>query len=124
MSNVILARSYKAEAAIPAFTILKYGTVDGNILVAAAVSDAIVGISTDIPAAIGERCDMIASGIADVIYGGTVARGDPLTTDATGRAVTATPAAGINNRIIGFANVSGVLGDIGSVILSQGRIQG
>jgi hypothetical protein len=47
-----------------------------------------------------------------------------LTTDSSGRAVTAAPAAGVNNGVIGVAFVSGVLGDIGSVILSQGRIQG
>ncbi len=124
MSNVLLARNFKAEGAIPAFTLVKPGTIDGNVLAAAAVADSIMGVTTDIPAALGERTDIILSGVADVLYGGTVARGDWLTTDASGRAVTAAPAAGVNNNVVGRALVSGVLGDVGSVTLACNRIQG
>lgn len=124
MSNVLLARNFKAEAAIPAFTLVKPGTADGNVLAAAAVADSIIGVTTDIPAALGERADVILAGVADVLYGGTVARGDWLTTDASGRAVTAAPTAGVNNNVIGRALVSGVLGDVGSVSLACNRIQG
>lgn len=124
MSNVLLARNFKAEAAIPAFTLVKPGTIDGNVLVAAAVADSIMGVTTDIPAALGERTDVILAGVADVLYGGTVARGDWLTTDASGRAVTAAPAAGVNNNVAGRALVSGVLGDVGSITLACNRIQG
>lgn len=124
MSNILLARNAKAEAAVPAFTIVKYGTADGQVLPGAAVSDKLIGISTDIAAAINERCDYIAAGVADVLYGGTVTRGDQLTSDASGRAVTAAPAAGTNNRIIGVAMVSGVVGDVGQVIISQSMMQG
>lgn len=124
MSNVILARNFKAEAAIPAFTLVKPGAADGNVLAAAAVGDAIIGVTTDIPAALGERTDVILTGVADVVYGGPVVRGDWLTADALGRAVTAAPAAGANNNVIGRALVSGVLGDVGSVTLACNRIQG
>ncbi|HAF00390.1 MAG TPA: DUF2190 domain-containing protein [Methylophilaceae bacterium] len=124
MSNTTLVRNFKAEAAIAAFTIVKLGTADGQVLPAAAVADKTLGVSTDIAAAINERCDVILSGIADVIYGGAVTRGDLLTTDASGRAVVAAPAAGVNNRIIGVAVVSGVLNDVGQVQISQGMLQG
>lgn len=124
MANIGLARNFKAEAAIPAFTLVKHGTVDGNVMAAAAVADSIIGVTTDIPAAINERCDVILVGAADVLYGGTVTRGDWLTTDASGRAVTAAPAAGVNNNVIGRALVSGVAGDVGQCILSINRIQG
>ncbi len=43
---------------------------------------------------------------------------------ASGRAVTAAPAGGVNNRVIGIAMVSGVVGDIGQMIVSQGSVQG
>jgi len=124
MSNVVVARNFKAEAAITAFTLVKHGTVDGNALIAAAVGDKIIGVSTDIAAAINERVDVILEGIADVLYGGTVARGDLLTTDGTGRAVTAAPAAGVNNSVIGRALIAGVVGDIGQCIISVGTTQG
>lgn len=124
MSNVLLARNFKAEAAIPAFTLVRTGSTDGSVAPCALVTDPVMGVTTDIPAALGERADVILAGVADVLYGGTVARGDWLTTDASGRAVTAAPAAGINNNVVGRALVSGVLGDVGSVTLACNRIQG
>ena len=124
MSNISLARSFKAEAAIAAFTLVKLGSADGQVLQAAAVSDKLLGVTSDIAAAINERCDVILEGVADVLYGGTVTRGDLLTSDASGRATTAAPGAGTNNRIIGTALVSGVVGDIGQVMISQSMMQG
>lgn len=124
MSNILLADNFKAEAAIAAFTIVKFGSADSLVVAAAAATDKIFGVTTDVPAAVGERCDVISVGVADVLYGGVVARGDLLTSDAQGRAVTAAPAAGVNNRIIGIAEVSGVAGDIGSVSIARGSTQG
>jgi hypothetical protein len=63
-------------------------------------------------------------GIAPVEYGGNVTRGDPLTSDGDGKAITATAAGGSNVRLIGIAGSSGVLGDIGSAIISQSLMQG
>lgn len=124
MSNIATVRNFKAEAAIAAFTLIKVGANDMGALAAAAVSDKIIGVSTDIAAAINERCDVILDGVADVLYGGTVARGDLLTSDASGRAVTAAPGAGTNNRIVGAALISGVVGDVGQVLISVGVMQG
>ena len=123
MSNILLVKNNIADGVIAACTIVKF-SADAHVVQAAAVSDSLVGVTTDIPAAIGDRCDVIVHGLADVLYGGTVTRGDMLTTDSSGRAVTAAPAAGVNNVVIGMAFVSGVVGDIGAVILSQGKIQG
>jgi hypothetical protein len=47
-----------------------------------------------------------------------------VTADANGRAVAAVPAAGANNRIIGFAERSSVSGDIGLILVQPGLIQG
>lgn len=124
MSNISTVRNCKAEGVIAAFTLVKPGAADMGVLAAAAVSDKIIGVSTDIAAASGERCDVILDGVADVLYGGTVTRGDPLTSDASGRAVTAAPGAGTNNSIIGRALISGVVGDIGQCIVSIGIMQG
>lgn len=124
MSNPDLIRNFKAEAAVAAFRIVKAGAADGQVLQAAAVGDKSVGVSTDIGAAINERCDVIMGGIADIQYGGAVTRGDLLTSDANGKAVTAAPAAAANNRIIGVAVTSGVLDDIGQVNVVPSMLQG
>lgn len=125
MANPTFIKAMNAEAAVLAFRIVKIGAADGGVIQGAAAADALLGVSDEIgQATAGQRVDVILSGIADVEYGGTVARNARLTTDATGRAVTAAPAAGANNGIIGIALVSGVVGDIGSVYIAQSVLQG
>lgn len=124
MSNNGLTKSYVAEAAVNPFRIVKFGATDGAVLQGAAVGDKLIGISTEIDAAIGERLDVVHEGIADLKLGGTVARGDFLTTDATGQGVTAAPAAGANAQIIGKAMASGVIGDIIPALVAPSMLQG
>ena len=117
-------KQYIAESAVGANLIIKPGSTDDFVAQGAAATDLLMGVSGNIPAAAGERIDIAKEGIADVLYGGTITRGQPLTSDAFGRAVAAAPGAGTNNRIIGFAEVSGVIGDIGSVFISPCLMQG
>lgn len=124
MNNPNLIKSFVAEAAITKFRIVKFGASDDNVLTNAAVSDKSIGVTTDIDAAINDRVDVVVSGISDVEYGGTVTRGDKLTSDATGKALAAAPSAGVNNHIIGIAMVSGVSGDIGAVNVAVSVMQG
>jgi hypothetical protein len=125
MSNPLLIKSWNAEGAIAAFRIVKYGAADGGVLQATAVTEALLGVSGELAAAAsGDRIDIVEAGIADVEYGGTVTRGGLLTSDANGKAVAAAPAVGVNNAVIGRARVSGAAGDIGSVNLNPGQIQG
>lgn len=122
--STILTKGFKAEAAVPPRRIVKHGAADNAVVVGAASTDKVFGVSAEIRAEIGEPCDVHMLGIAEVEYGGNVARDDYLTSDAVGRAVTAAPGAGVNAGIIGQAMVSGVLGDIGSTTIFPGRIQG
>lgn len=124
MAKPGLINSYIAEAAVSPCRIVKFGSADGQVLLGAAVSDKCFGVSDPLGAAINDRCDVICTELADVEYGGTVTRGDRLTSDSTGRAVTAAPGAGVNNYIIGVAQVSGVVGDIGSVFIFPSVMQG
>lgn len=124
MANTLLNRNYIAEAAISPYRIVKFGAADGQVLQAAAATDLLVGVCESVGPAINERCDVVKSGIADVELGGTVARGGPITADATGKGVAAAPGAGLNVRIIGFAEVSGVAGDIVPVLIAPGVMQG
>jgi uncharacterized protein DUF2190 len=124
MANNGLTKSYTAEGAISANRIVKVGAADWGVLQAAAVGDKSIGVSTEIDAASGERVDVVHEGIADLKLGGTVARGDLLTSDASGQGVTAAPAGGTNNRIVGMALVSGVSGDVIPVLVNPSSFQG
>lgn len=119
-----LIKSFIAGAAIPRRRIVKFGANDQQVVLGAAATDALIGITTEIDADSGERTDVILTDLAEVTYGGNVTRGDPLTSDATGRAVVAAPAAGARARIVGFAMVSGVSGDVGVCRIAPGFISG
>ena len=122
--NPILTKNFIAGAAVTKRRIVKFGADDDHVILAAAVGDAILGVAERLDVAVDKRIDVVVSGIAEVEYGGAVTRGDLLTTDATGQAVVAGPAAGVNNRVIGIAMVSGVAQDIGTVLVQPGQIQG
>lgn len=124
MGNVVLNKAGTAEAAIAAYRIVKFGAADGGYLQAAAATDSLVGVCESIGPASGERLDVVKVGLADVEFGGAVTRGGPVTADASGKAVAAAPAAGSNVRIIGFAEVSAVAGDIGPILVAPGVMQG
>lgn len=124
MANTLLNKNYTAGAAIAAYRIVKPGASDGEVLQAAAATDSLMGVCESVGPASGERCDIVKSGIADVEFGGAVTRGGPVTADANGKAVAAAPAAGANVRIIGYAEVSAVAGDISPVLIAPGVMQG
>lgn len=108
-----LTKSLTAIAAVLARRLVKYGAADGTGTTAVDATAHIAGVSSDIDTAIGERISVFKVGnIAEVVYGATIARGDPITADAQGRAIKATTA---GQFCAGFAEVSGVVGDIGSI---------
>lgn len=124
MSNPILQKNYIAGGAIAAFTVVKL-SADNGVVAAAAVGDALIAVSGDIAAASGERCDVIMSGIANALAGAAITRGALLTVDALGRVVTAAPAAGTNNRVIGTALESAAnANDVIRVLVNPGSFQG
>jgi Uncharacterized conserved protein (DUF2190) len=114
--NPILTKTYTAGGTIAARTIVKFGAADFAVVAAAAAADLAVGVSDVLAVVAGERVDIHVSGLADVVYGGAVTRGQALTSDAQGRAIAASNAGEI---CIGFAEVSGVANDIGSVAISR-----
>ena len=116
MSHVLMWRAADAGGAVASHRIVKYGDADGKVVQSAAAEDAHVGVSGRASTASGGRVEIARAGIADVQYGGNVARGALLTADADGKAV----AAADGNRVIGIAEVSGVAGDIGQVLLAPG----
>jgi Uncharacterized conserved protein (DUF2190) len=127
MANPLLAQNYTADAAIGNNRIVKLGTADRNVAVAAAATDSLLGVVNEMPPgiAIGERVDVVRVGIAWVEAGAAITRGAPITSDSVGRAVTAVPGAGVNNRLIGFADEAATAaGDVIRFTLALGVMQG
>jgi len=120
-----LRKGYTAAANISARRIVKFGAADGTVTTATDGTAALIGVQSELDVDSGDRASVAMNGnIEDVVFGGNVTRGQPLTADAQGRAVAAAPAAGANVYCIGFAEVSGVVGDIGTVIISPFIMQG
>lgn len=111
-----------AEAAIAGHRILITGAAVGGTKQAVGVAAPMIGVSPKIPAAAGAITDVIRSGIAPVEYGGTVADGALMTSDAQGRAIAVTLPVSVATYTIGFSEGGGVVGDIGSVNIVPGFI--
>lgn len=125
MANPLLATAFVADAAIPINRFVKHGTGDRNVALCTAPTDAILGPVNETSPALGERVDVVRSGIGWIEAGAAIARGAPVTSDAVGRAVTAAPAVGVNNRIAGFADEAATAaGDIIRYTIAPGFMQG
>lgn len=124
MSNPQLFKSFTAGGAITAYRIVKFSAAE-IVVAAAAATDSLIGVNSDLTVVGGERVDVLLEGIAFVEAGAAVALGAQLTSDASGRCVTAAPAAGVNNRVIGIAlEAASAAGDVIRVLLSPCNLQG
>lgn len=125
MSNLLLAKNFTATGAVTARRFIKFGANDGEVQQAAAASDALIGVCGELPAAIGERCDVSMAGIEYVEAGAAFTRGAQLMSDASGRAITAAAAAGTNVRTGGIAQESAsAAGDVVRMLIVPGSFQG
>ena len=126
MQTTDIIKSFFAGAAIAALRLVRFGANNTQVLQASAGADFVIGVCHQPGgAASGERVDVVINGVCDVEFGAAVARGALLMSDAQGRAITATAAAGTNVRTIGVAMTdAAAAGDIGQVLLSPGSFQG
>lgn len=107
-----LSSPYTAGGTIAKRRIVKFGSADGVVVQASAATDLLIGVSSDLGSVAGERQDVFETGnVMEVDFGGTIARGASVTSDANGKAV----AAASGNIAIGYATKSGVSGDVGSI---------
>ena len=109
MATPGIYKNFEAEGEIGPYVIVNHGTTDYAVKAATGATVALVGTTDELGKLSNGRVDVCTGGIPEVALGGTVAAGDPLTSDASGKAVKATAA---GNRILGFALVSGASGDI------------
>lgn len=109
MATPGIYKNFEAEGEIGPYVIVTHGTADYAVKAATGATVALVGTTDELGKLSNGCVDVCTGGIPEVALGGTVAAGDPLTSDASGKAVKATAA---GNRILGFALVSGASGDI------------
>lgn len=102
-----LIKNYTAGAAIAANTLVKL-SADGVVIPAALPTDAIIGVSTDVPSASGEPVDVVHLGIAWTKAGGVIARGALFSADSNAKAATAAE----DDRAIGMALVTTAANDL------------
>lgn len=113
-------KSYQAATVIAAYRIVGFadGAADTTVEMTSANTDAAIGMADEMGADIGGQCDIHLAGLALVELGATVAAGQPLMSDATGRAIPAVAAASSTRHVIGIAHAPGVVGDIIDVWLA------
>jgi len=114
-----ISRARVAEAVVEKFRIVKTGVAVGTCIKAAAANDKLLGTSDELDHNAGEVVDVSMGTVPKVKLGGAVAVGDALTSDANGKAIATTT---IGHRIIGFAEVAGVLDDVITYIRAPGVV--
>lgn len=112
MKTPVLTLSYRTAAGIAAYLIAAAGSEARAAVVATGPTDPLIGTVGELGSEAGGMADIAVLGIDEVRLGGTVANGDPLTSDAAGKAVKAVETADTSVRIIGFAESDGDANDI------------
>ena len=108
----LLIKSFIADAAVAPHTIVKATATDFHADTASNNEDALRGVADAMGADAGKTIDVTQAGWGEVRAGGTFAYGDPLTTDAQGRAIKAVPTVGRTIRTVGFAMSQAIENDI------------
>ncbi len=120
-----------------AFTIAKFGATDEIMSVATAATEDLVGVFQHTTTTAGDEVRVMFGGITNLVLGGTVTRGDLVTTDSAAKGVAVTQHLHVENaagsytqsantavasvvRVLGRAMKSGVSGDIIPVHLIPG----
>jgi hypothetical protein len=103
-------QSFKATAAMARGLAVKIGADSEHMSVASAATDKIMGISNSAPSAADEMMEVcLQGGGAKGKLGGTVAAGDFLTSDASGKLIATTTE---NDRLIAMAMEAGAADDL------------
>lgn len=112
------SKSFTATAALAtAYVIVKADVSnDQSVVLAIAATDPVVGILQNKPA-IGAQALVQWLGSSKVVAGGTITRGDRVTSNSSGQAITTTSA---GNSVVGIALSSAASGDIVEILLTPG----
>jgi hypothetical protein len=125
-TNVGLDFTYLAGGAMTQYTFVKHSTAaDRTVLLADSATAPVIGVCQD-DATSAQRTQIRTGGRTTIVYGGTVTRGDLLTSDSTGRAITytkatvftGTPYIVSGSPVYAVAEESGVVSERHMVLLS------
>lgn len=108
----LITLNYRTATGIAAYLIARHGSDPRSAELATAPTDKLIGAVGELGSEDGGLADIVRGGVSDVRLGGTVENGDPLTADASGKAVKAAPAAGQTIAIIGTAESDGEADDV------------
>lgn len=114
MPNPGLIKTYLASGAVGGRRIVKMAS-DAAVDIATAGTQLAIGVSEGPDAASGDVVGVILEGTAEVIAGGTIARGASVTATTAGAALTATA----GQVAIGFALRAAVSGDIFDIKINR-----
>ena len=117
MRNDGLIKSFYADGTLQGRKLVTFGTGKLKVKQATAATDALIGITTQIGSESNGRVDVIFSGITEAVAGGTISKGEVLTSDTSANVITATQA---SDRVIGIALEDAVVGDFVTVLIAQG----
>lgn len=117
-------KSYAGAADIAPYRIVKAAApaTGTTVATAGAATDVLLGLTGSMGGEAGKQVDVTLLGPAEVRLGGNVAFGDPLTADATGKAVKVVPAAGATRAIVAWALAPGAVDDIIPVRVAPGLL--
>lgn len=104
--------------------IAKFTANPREVSPAAAATDKLAGVVDFAATAAGQPVDIAVGGVDEVQAGGNIAAGDPLTSDANGKAVVATYTAGVTKHVIGKALAPAVDGEIVPYVVAPSVIAG
>lgn len=116
----VLIKSFAALAAVASFSIVRAAV--GGVQASGANTHPLIGVADSMGAELGGIVDVVQAGWGEVRAGGTIAFGDPLTSDAQGHAVKAVAVAGTVVRTIGFAMADADANDVFPVHIVPGSI--
>ncbi len=111
-------KGYRADTVIAPYRFLAYSPDAGGVIQSTNAADAKMGLSDSLGADEGQQADVIRQGIGEVEYAANIAPGDPLTSDADGKAVVAAAGDPYSAR----AEEEGTAGVIGHVWLEAGVV--
>lgn len=109
MANPGIYKTLDAEGDIAPWRICAHGSADYAAKQAASATDALLGSTDELGKQPNGRVDVCMGGLPEVEAGGALAAGDPITSDADGKAVKADAT---GQRLLGFAMTGAAAGDI------------
>jgi len=118
VKNDLLNKAYTAAEAIDPYLIVKPGLAGNEVVKATAPTDPLIGAINILGGQPGMTCEVARVGVSEVQLGGTVAAGDPITSDVNGQGVLAVA----GDRIIGFAETAGPAGAVIPYIIAPGQL--